>query len=137
MIDTSAYPLIGETANSRYFEVARDVMLVIPHAGARDTGATAQENVAFQAAHLGPRGGGVVVIMMDNMVDQDREARRMYQTGSDPSWMRGTALVGGSMLTRAIAAFFLGVSRPRTPLKMFGTLDAALAWARALNQEKP
>ena len=36
-------------------------------------------------------------------------------------------------MSRAIGSFFLGLSRPRTPLRMFGSFDDALAWARELN----
>jgi hypothetical protein len=41
------------------------------------------------------------------------------------------------MLSRAIASFFLGLSRPRTPVRMFRAFDDALSWARELNARPP
>ena len=132
-IDVSRWTLIGETPNSKNYAVEANVLAVVPHPGSYDTGATARENILSQAAYLRPLGGGVVMIFFDNLASQDKDARRVYQAESDPGWMRGTALIGGSMLSRAIGSFFLGLSRPRTPLRMFGSFDDALAWARELN----
>jgi hypothetical protein len=136
-VDISRWTLIGETANAKNYAVEPNVLAVVPNPGTHDTGTTARENMLAQAAYLRPLGGGVVVIFFDNLASQDKDARRVYQTESDPSWMRGTALIGGSMLSRAIASFFLGLSRPRTPVRMFGALDEALAWARELNGRAP
>lgn len=136
-IDVSRWTLIGETPNSKNYAVEPNVLAVVPHPGSHDTGATARENILAQAAHLQPLGGGVVMIFFDNLASQDKDARRVYQAESDPGWMRGTALIGGSMMSRAIGSFFLGLSRPRTPLRMFGSFDDALAWARELNGRAP
>ena len=132
-IDVSRWTLIGETRNATNYAVEANVMAVVPHPGSHDTGSTARENILAQAAHLRPQGGGVVVIFFDNLTSQDKDARRVYQAESDPAWMRGTALIGGSMMSRAIGSFFLGLSRPHTPLRMFESFDEALAWARELN----
>jgi hypothetical protein len=136
-IDVSRWTLIGETSNARNYAVEPNVLAVVPHPGSHDTGETARENILAQAAHLRPRGGGVVLIFFDNLASQDKDARRVYQAESDPDWMRGTALIGGSMMSRAIGSFFLGLSRPRTPLRMFESCEEALAWARELNGRSP
>jgi hypothetical protein len=136
-IDVSRWTLVGETANAKNYAAEPNVLAVVPDPGTHDTGATARENILAQAAYLRPLGGGVVVIFFDNLASQDKDARRVYQTECDPSWMRGTALIGGSMLSRAIASFFLGLSRPRTPVRMFGAFDDALAWAHELNGRAP
>lgn len=132
--DPSGWRHLGDTANTRNYEAEPGVLAVIPHPRSRDDGATARENVELQLRHLAAWGGGVTVIFFDNLVAQDKEARRVYQTIPDPAVMRGTALVGGTMLARAIGSFFLGLSRPRVPLKMFGELAPALAWAREINR---
>jgi hypothetical protein len=136
-IDVSRWNLIGQTRNARNYAVEPNVLAVVPHPGSHDTGETARENILAQAAHLRPQGGGVVIIFFDNLASQDKDARRVYQAESDPDWMRGTALTGGSMMSRAIGSFFLGLSRPRTPLRMFASFDEALAWARELNGRSP
>jgi hypothetical protein len=135
-VNTSGWKACGETSNTRYFEIAEDVLGGLPFPGSRDTGETARENQAFQNGHWRTRGHpGVVVIFFDNLVSQDKDARRVYQQDPDPVLMLGTALVGGSMLARAIASFFLGLTKPRIPVKMFGNLDDALVWARELNEK--
>ncbi len=133
-IDTTGWEPLGRTTNSSYYRIAPHVLGVVPDPGSRDDGASARANIAWQHDHLRREGGGVVVIFFDNMVSQDKDARRVYQAEADPALMRGTALVGGTMLARAIGSFFLGISRPRVRLKMFGSLADALAWADELNR---
>jgi hypothetical protein len=133
-IDPTKWTPLTPSLNSKNYEVEPGIYAAVPDSGARDTGETARDNIAKQREHLAPRGGGVVVIFFDNLISQDKDARRVYQAESDPSWMHGTALVGGTMLSRAIGSFFLGLSKPRTPLKMFGSFDDALAWAREQNR---
>lgn len=134
-IDTSAWTAVGETANTRYFEIGSDVLAGVPRPGAVDDQTSARENIAFQNEHWHKKGhGGVVVVFFDNMVSQDKDARRVYQADPDPSVMFGTALVGGTMLSRAMGSFFLGIARPRIPVRMCATLADALGWARELNE---
>jgi hypothetical protein len=67
------------------------------------------------------------------MTGQDSEARRLYGHLPDLNVLRGSALVGGTMLGRAIGTFFLGVARPRIPVQLFSSVEEAVAWARSLN----
>jgi hypothetical protein len=135
-INTSQWQFIGETSNGRHYEIERDIMGVVPHVGTVDTGAKAREALNFQLDHWRKVGhGGVVVIFFDRIASQDKEARRVYGEEGDPRLMRACALVGGSMLGRAIGSFLLGMSKPRAiPLKMFGDLESAVAWARQINR---
>ena len=95
---------------------------------------TARENVEFQMEYLRTHGqAGVVVVFFDRMTGQDSEARRLYGNLPDLKVLRGSALVGGTMLGRAIGTFFLGVARPRIPVQLFSSVEEAVAWARSLN----
>lgn len=133
-IDTSKWKPVGESSNSRYYEIEPYVLGAVPNEGAKDDLGGARDNVRFQMDHFRKLGrGGVVVVFFDRLVSQDKDARRVYQIEPDPELMRGTALVGGTPLGRAIASFFLGLARPRIPVKMFSDLDGALVWARELN----
>ena len=97
--------------------------------------ASAEENVRFQNDHWRAEGrAGVVVVFADNLAEQDKGARRVYQTAPDPELMLGTVILGGTLLGRAIGSFFLGLAKPRIPIKLCSTLDEAVAWARARNQ---
>lgn len=134
-IDTTGWTPIGETATCLYFEIEPQVIAAVPHQGSSDNGATARQNVEFQLDYLRAHGGsGVVIVFFDRMTGQDSEARRMYGQLPELAVMLGTALVGGTMLGRAIGTFFLGVARPRVPVQMFSTVEEALPWARALNR---
>jgi hypothetical protein len=132
-VDTSGWKAVGETENTRYFELGPKILAAVPRERARDDEATARSNVKFQVSFLRERGGGVVVVFFDNMVSQDKDARRVYQMEPDPAVLRATALVGGSLLSRAMGSFFLGLAKPRIPVKMFATTDEAVSWANEVN----
>ena len=129
-IDTSRWSYIGESSNTKYYFISEDVIGALPNDGAIDTEQTARENVAFQMNHFRKRGhGGVTVVFADALSSQDKGARRVYQTEPDPAVMLGTALVGNTLLGRAIVSFFLGISRPRIPVRLCASLEQALTWA--------
>jgi hypothetical protein len=133
-IDTSSWQPIGETSNIRYYEIEPHIIAAVPHQGSSDTGATARENIEFQMQYLRQHGQtGVVIVFFDRMTGQDSEARRLYGQLPDIKVLRGTGLVGGTMLGRAIGTFFLGVARPRIPVQLFSSVDEAVVWARSLN----
>jgi hypothetical protein len=46
----------------------------------------------------------------------------------DPQVFFAAALVVANPLARAIGSFFLGLTRPGVPTKLFDSIDAALAW---------
>ena len=134
-LNTDGWAFIGETTNSRCYMIDPDVMLAVPHAGTHDTVATARENVAFQVGYFRERGlCGVVLIMADRIQSLDKEARRVYQEEIGPPHVRAAGMIGVSLLARAIGSFLIGLSRPRIPFKLFGSLEAATAWARTMNR---
>ena len=132
----SDWPPVGESLNTRYFLIEEHVIAALPSPGAKDDAASARSNVDFQNAWFAKNGAGVVVVYFDNMVSQDKTARAVYQTQPDLDIFLGTALVGGTLLSRAMASFFMGLSRPRVPVKMFSNTDDALVWARERIKEK-
>lgn len=132
--DTSGWKHVGDTTNTRYYLIEPHVLGAVPNQGSSDDAASARANTDFQNAFLRENGGGAVVIFFDRMVSQDKDARRVYQTEPDPTVFHGAALVGGSALSRAMGSFFLGLSKPKVPLKMFASTEAALEWARGLGR---
>lgn len=122
----------GRTSNTEYFHAQPDILVVMPEPGLKDAGASARENVAFQvqfAHQLGRRCG--VVVHMTRLLSQDAEARRTYADGMDPGLFFAAALVATNPISRAIASFFLGLSRPRFPTQVFGSFEDAMAWVRS------
>ncbi|MEX1365657.1 MAG: hypothetical protein AB1Z98_21190 [Nannocystaceae bacterium] len=133
----ASWEKVGRTSNTDYFVDDEGVLLALPHPGAVDTGATARENLDFQhtwfANHPDPP---VVVIFFDRMVSQDRAARKLYSEDTHDPWALGFALVGGTLLSRAMGSFFLGEARTRIPLRFFATLPEARPWIRARQEQR-
>lgn len=128
-IATRGWTLIGDTTNSRFFEVKPGVLCAVPRSGAVDDVKTSKENRAFQEAYFRRiERSGVVIVLMDGFVSQDNEARNVYQNVEEPL-VRGIALVASSLLGRAIMSFSIGLRRLKVAVKPFGSVEDALAWA--------
>ncbi len=124
---------IGRTHNTRYFLASEDVMIVLPDQGLRDDGASARINIDFQTAYarmLNRR--CAVVVVIDSLTSQDAEARRIYAAGMQPALFFAAALIVTNPLARAIGSFFLGLTRPAVPTKLFESVDAATSWCASL-----
>jgi len=124
---------LGRTVNTEYALAADDVMVVIPDAGLKDDEASARANIEFQqgyATRIGRR--CAVVVLLSRLLSQDAGARRVYAQGMDPALFFASALVVSNPLSRAMGSFFLGLTRPRTPTRLFDTVEAALAWVESL-----
>jgi len=92
--------------------------------GAELTGPDAQE--ALQAC-ASLANGRPIPVLVDLRVTHSvsREARRAFANSPVPSCM---ALYVASSLSRVLANFFVGVSSPSVPTKMFTDLDDARRW---------
>jgi len=129
--DTSAWSPIGRSGNADFYEVEPGVLAVVPFDGVSDTADTALESIQIQLTHLrssGRRAG--TVVFMDPVVSQNSGARDVYRNAPDPTFQLGFALVGSTMLGRAVASVFMGLHPPRVPTRMFGTFQEALTWIR-------
>ncbi len=120
---------VGRTANTTYFTDKIGYLIAWPDEKSTDNEATAIENRDFQADYFSKHGmPGGVVIFFDRMVNQNRGARKVYAEGTNPKLTAAVALVGGSMLARAMGSFFMGLSKPPVPIKMFATIAQAQSW---------
>lgn len=132
--DFSAYKQVDVTSNTVLYvpDTDPDILIVVPLEGTLDTGEDARQNVQHFHAYarsLGRPCGAVVI--MANMLSQDAEARRAYQ-GIDTSLFYGGGLVVEDALSRALGGFFLGLSRPNVPTRLFDTIDSAIAWLKTM-----
>ena len=137
MQDFSGYKKIGKTANTEVYiaESDPDIMIVVPRKGTMDTLEDASENVAYYHSYaraLGRPCGSVVI--MSNMLSQDAEARRAYTT-LDPALIYGGALVVESALSRALGSFFIGLTRPRVPTRLFDSVESGVQWLKTIRPE--
>jgi hypothetical protein len=131
-IDTTGWTAIGRSANADFYELEEGLLAVVPFDGTTDDAGTARQSVQIQHDYLRARGGRAgVVVFMDRVIEQDASARAVYRNAPDPAFITCYALVGGTAFGRAVGSIFIGISRPKVPTRMFGTLDEARAWARS------
>jgi hypothetical protein len=132
-LDTSRWKRVGRTTGSAYFEVEPGFLLVLPDEGAQDTVESATEEKAFQLEYCARVGGRTVVgILFDRVVDQTKGAREVYKSWPPDGGMVGSALIGGTVLARAMISFFQGLTQTDIPVRTFATMDDALVWSRTL-----
>lgn len=120
---------LGRTFNTHYFLLADDVMVILPDKGLQDDGASARVNMDYQTAYarlVGKR--CCVIVVIDSLTSQDSEARRIYTAGMQPSLFYAVALIVTNPLARAIGSFFLGLTRPPVPTRLFESVEDAAAW---------
>jgi hypothetical protein len=123
---------VGSTSNTTYYVDHERVLLVLPHPKSHDTGATARENLDFQHGYfVGNDDPPVLAIFFDRLASQDRAARKLYSEDTASPWALGFGLVGGTLLSRAMGSFFLGLARTKIPLKFFPSLEDARPWLRS------
>jgi hypothetical protein len=109
---------VGETFNTEYSMYGVDILIVVPMPGYKDNVEAARTNMEWQqtfARNLGKKCG--IVVVMNNLLTQDAESRKVYSEGTFADLFFGGALVVSNPLSRAIGSFFIGLSKP-----------AVLAW---------
>jgi hypothetical protein len=120
---------LGRTYNTQYYLLSEDVVIVLPDKGLKDDGASAHVNLDFQVAYARQlRRRCCVIVVLDSLTSQDSEARRIYAAGMQPSLFYAVALIVTNPLARAIGSFFLGLTRPAVPTKLFESVADAAAW---------
>lgn len=138
MRDFSKYKEIGHTTNTIVYiaESDPDILVIVPREGTMDTGKDARENVAYYHEYsrkFGKACGSVVI--MSNMLGQEPEARRAY-TEIDPELIYAGALVVENALSRALGSFFVGLTRPKVPTKLFDSVESAVEWIKTMRPKK-
>lgn len=135
-LDVLAFPRVGGTAAGGYYEVAPDVLVAVPREGYQQDEAGARASLRTLNDIAKARGRSLVtIILVDSVKSQDSSARRVWIDGLDPKYMCGLGLVASTLLARAIGSFYLGLSRPVIPIKMFGTIHDAVAWGREIVEQ--
>ncbi len=133
MNDFSKYEHIGNVAGSDYYAVDPDIILIVPQNSMVDTPETAQASADFQNAYaqkLGKKCG--IVVIMSNLLSQDAETRRIYREVGENGHFFGVALVVDSPLSRALASFFIGLHKPKIPIKLFDKFERSVEWIRSV-----
>jgi hypothetical protein len=126
---------LGKTSNADFYEVASDVLAIVPFPDTKDDQQTARESVAFQDQHwrkVGRR--GAIACFMDNVIEQDSGARSVYSDETKHSLTTCYALVGETFFGNAAAAVFTGLAPPGRPTNVFRSLADARSWIDEQNR---
>ena len=130
------YERVGGTAAGMYRLVEPGILLAVPRDGYRQTVEGARASLREQerlAVDLG--GPQVVLILADRVRDQDAASRRVWRDEVRSEFTMGIGIIGIKPLARAIGAFFIGLTKPRVPTTLLGTLEDGIEWGRKLRQE--
>jgi len=126
---------VGDTFNTQYFMFEPDILVVNPTPGYKDNFDAARSNMEWQqtfARKLGMKCG--LVVVLNNLLSQDAESRKVYSDGLLPELFYGSALVVGNPLSRAIGSFFIGLSKPVIPLTLVKSVEEGIAWLETIKK---
>lgn len=70
------------------------------------------------------------LVRMARVTTVTREAREVFAGEENARVASRVALIAHNPISRVIGSFFLGLNRPRQPVRLFGDDVAALAWLR-------
>jgi len=133
MSDFSQYQYIGAAGGSDYYTVDPDIVLLVPQTTMVDTPETAQANADFLTAYARKLGKKcATLVIMSNILSQDAETRRIYRELGENGHFFGVALIVDSPLSRALGSFFIGLSKPKIPIKLFDTIERSIEWIRSV-----
>lgn len=130
-IDPTCWPVVGGTSSGAYHEAEADVLVAAPKPDFEQTGDAARaslEELNRIVLERGRRAG--LIVLIDRVRSQDGASRRIWQREMDPDLICALALVGGTMLGRAIGSFFMGVYRPSIQTVLVPSFDEAIDWVR-------
>ena len=128
---------VGKMDNADLYQIATEVLAIVPHQEAIDTEHSARESVKRQHEHWRSNGRrGAVVVFMDAIIDQESGARAVYTNEADPAIITCYALVGHTVFGQAMSAVFTGLSKPNVPTNVFRTLDEAMPWIEQMNRSR-
>lgn len=134
--DPSGLRRVGGSGAGGYYELEPDILVAVPREGYVQREADARASLQ-EFARIVREGGrrAALIVWVDGVRSQDAGSRRVWAEEAGPELYCGLALVCGSALARAVGSFFIGLNRPRMPVKMFADLESARTWAREMVAE--
>jgi len=131
-VNTDNWVKFGQTTNADFYQIDDNTLAVVPFEGCTDDETTATASVETQLKFLREnKKKAACIIFMDGIAQQTAGARTVYRELPDSEYQVCYALVGGTAFGRAVGSFFLGLSKPKVPTQMFGTLEQALIWCHS------
>jgi len=122
-----------QTRTSRYYLDADGIIRASVAAGAEECLADAQENIRA-CTTLGRGQRHPVLINLNGLKSQNREARMYYSGPETARAVSALALVSNWRLSTIIANFFLAITKGSIPTKLFTDEAEALIWLKGLRR---
>ena len=72
--------------------------------------------------------GVLLLVDLNNLIGVTKEARTMVSNPHMTKTHKAVAMLVSNPLTRLIASFFLGLNKPKFPIKSFTNSDDAILW---------
>ena len=72
--------------------------------------------------------GVLLLVDLNNLIGITKEARTMVSNPDMTKTHKAVAMLVSNPLTRLIASFFLGLNKPKFPIKSFTNSDDAILW---------
>ncbi len=129
-IDVQAWDEAHTLPHGKLYWIRPGIVAALPDEGVVETpdlSATVYAGYTRLAQELGHP--VAIVVLVDRLGDQTPEVRRYWQQVMKTDVLCCAALVSESFFARAISSFFVGISKPEVPTRIFGTLDRAVEWA--------
>lgn len=122
--------LKAETASQKIYWDADNQIVWAEMEPVRHTLEHAKQNVAAQAKLRDELGVAQTVVLVDmrNVGKMEGKARSYYASAEPAAVQRAAALVIGSAFGAKMANFFMKLSKPTSPTRMFTNTDAAIEW---------
>jgi hypothetical protein len=96
---------------------------------------TLEENTLAILKLSGEQGGDLVIFDIQNLKGVSKEARSLAKSMRYNFVYKAVGIVVGNLLTRMFASFFVGISRPGFPIKIFNCKKDAHVWLLKINSE--
>ncbi len=111
---------------------ADDILIVVPDEGFKDTPDASRVTLAAlrdYAQKVGKKCG--LVIVVNNLLAQEPESRRVYADGVTPDLFYGIVMVVTSPLARVIGKVSTRLASLQVPLVLAESIEAGIAWSEA------
>ncbi len=109
-----------------------DILIVVPEPGFKDTVECARVTVAAlqdYSRQLGKKCGLVIVI--NNLLAQEPESRRVYADGLNPQLFWAITMVVNNPFARVIGNLALHLNSVQVPLVLVDSIESGVAWLKA------
>ena len=91
----------------------------------------AQKEVAFVKKNSGGQ-KTLAVVNITKVKSVDQKARQLYAGPETGEVYKATALIVNSPVSKMLGNFFLGLNKPKMPVKLFNSVEEGIKWLKGL-----